>query len=137
MPTKPPPKPYLTSTPWAGFTPRERKRKVPLVHCPSKACARVKKCVDAHDGLYCQRSHESLVQARVRSGRKPIKVSKRLMILEEAQAKRMTIEAQLGEVQAREREMTQRWKSGEFDAAYGKFKSAGVLKHPPVRQYTE
>jgi hypothetical protein len=132
-----PPQPYLTITPWAGFTARERKRKTLLAHCPSKACARAKACVDAHDKLYCQRSHESLAQSRVRQGLMPVKISKRLMTLEEAQAKRLAIDGLLDEAKARQHELTQRWKAGEFDAAYGKFKPGGVLKHPPIRQYTE
>jgi hypothetical protein len=132
-----PARPYLTTTPWAGYTPRERPRKTPLARCPSKACARAKACVDAHDKLYCQRSHESLEQSRVRHGKPPLKPSKRPWTLEQVQTKRLIIEAQLGEAQAREKDMTERWKAGEFDAAFGKFKPGGVLKHPPVRQYTD
>jgi hypothetical protein len=59
------------------------------------------------------------------------------MTLEEAQAKRLAIDGLLDEAKARQHELTQRWKAGEFDAAYGKFKPGGVLKHPPIRQYTE
>jgi hypothetical protein len=71
------------------------------------------------------------------AGLKPIKISKRLMTLEEAQAKRMAMEGLLDEAKAREHELTRRWKAGEFDTLYGKFKPGGVLKVPPVRQYTE
>jgi hypothetical protein len=129
--------PYLTTTPWAGYTPRERLRKTPLAKCPSKACARAKACVDAHDKLYCQRSHESLHQSHVRSGKPSLKISKRPWTLEQVQTKRLIIEAQLGEAQAREKDMTERWKAGEFDQRFGKYRPGGVLKHPPVRQYTD
>lgn len=133
-----PAKPYLTSTPWAGYTPRERPRKTPLARCPSKACARAKACVDAHDKLYCQRSHESLEQSRSRSGKPSIRKNpQRPWTLEQVQTKRLIIEAQLGEAQAREKDMTERWKAGEFDQLFGKFKPGGVLKHPPLRQYTD
>ena len=32
--------------------------------CPSPRCRRRKACVDAHDGLYCQRTHFSPTQIR-------------------------------------------------------------------------
>ena len=131
MPT--PAKPYLTTTPWAGFTAQERKRTTPLLRCPSKACFRAKACIDAYDKLFCQRSHESLGEARARKGMKPVKTSTRLMSLEEAQAKRMNIRVLLTEAEAQGRAMTERWKAGEFDGVYGKYKPGGILKYPPMR----
>ena len=134
----PPPKPYLTTTPWTLFTLRERKRANPLHRCPSAKCRRAKACVDAHDQLYCQRSHESVACHRARTGitlRVPDDVEEWSM--EEVTARREQSDLMLAEVQAKQRELTQRWKAGEFDALYGKFKPQGVLKHPPDRQYTE
>jgi hypothetical protein len=134
----PPRQPYLTTTPWALFTPRERKRPQPLRHCPSAKCRRAKACVDAHDQLYCQRSHESVTEYRARLGVKPAKpANAEPWTLEHVAAKREQSDLMLAQAQDIERDMTKRWKAGEFDRLYGKFKPQGIWKHPPERQYTE
>ena len=133
MPT---PGPYLTTTPWQLFTSRERQRPQPLAHCPSAKCKRAKACVDAHDKLYCQRSHESLAERRARlkisaSAPKPIEE----WTLDQVTAKREQSDLMLAEALARQKDLTRRWKAGEFDALYGKFKSKGVWKQPPPRTF--
>ena len=130
--------PYLTTTPWVLYTSRERKRATVLAHCPSARCRRAKSCIDAHDDIYCQRSHESVDEACARQGIvKPKVQPRKRMTLAQVRAKVVETEMQLAEVEARSAEMRERWKSGLLDHLYGKFKTAGVLKHPPVRQYTE
>jgi hypothetical protein len=130
------PKPYLTSTPWVPFTMRERKRPEPLAHCPSAKCQRAKACVDAHDQTYCQRSHESIAERRARLGitQQPRTVRENFT-LDQITAKREESDLMLADVQAKERELTKRWKAGEFDDLYGKFKHHGVLKQPPPRDF--
>ena len=135
MPT---PKPYLTTTPWTLFTMRERKRAQPLLRCPSAKCRRAKACVDAHDQLYCQRTHDSVAGHRARTGFKPLVLDDvEEWSMEDVTARREQSDIMLAQAVAKQRELTQRWKAGEFDALYGKFKPQGVWKHPPDRQYTE
>mgnify|MGYP000936655860 CR=1 FL=1 len=128
------PKPYLTTTPWQLFTPRERKRAAVLTQCPSARCRRAKACVDAHDNIYCQRSHKSVAEAR---GGKRVAVKPLRLTLAAVRAKLAETDIMLADAEARQALMTERWKSGEFDALYGKYNARGVLKVPPVRQYTE
>jgi hypothetical protein len=133
MPT---PAPYLTTTPWQLFTLRERKRPQTLAHCPSAKCKRAKACVDAHDQLYCQRSHESIAEQRARTGFTPQATAPfKEWALDEVTARREQSDLMLAEAQSKQRELTKRWKAGEFDALYGKFKPHGVLKQPPPRNF--
>ena len=133
MPT---PKPYLTTTPWQLFTSRERKRPLTLRHCPSAKCQRAKACIDAHDQLYCQRSHESVTERRTRLGitqRTP--APKEQWTFDQVTAKREQSDLMLAEAQAKERDLTRRWKAGEFVELYGKFKRDGVWKQPPPKTF--
>jgi hypothetical protein len=129
---------YRTTTPWVPYTSRERKRDSVLAQCPSARCRRAKACVDAHDNIYCQRSHESVDEARARQGLPPpAPVKRRSYSLAQIRAKAVETEMALDAVEARSAEMRERWKAGELDHLYGKFRPGGVLKHPPERQYTE
>jgi hypothetical protein len=133
MPT---PKPYLTTTPWCMFNANERKRPAALRHCPSAKCRRAKACVDAHDQTYCQRSHESIAERRAKLGlgpRKPVVYEN--WTLDQATAKREQSDLMLAEAQAKHRDLTKRWKAGEFDGLYGKFKPEGVWKQPPPKDF--
>ena len=133
MPTT---KPYLTTTPWQLFTARERKRPQALAHCPSAKCQRAKACVDAHDQLYCQRSHESLAEQQSRTGFTPSAPAlHKAWTLDQVTARREQSDLMLANAQSRRRELTQRWKAGEFDELYGKFKPHGVLKQPPPKDF--
>jgi hypothetical protein len=134
-----PPKPYYSTTPWTGFTPREKKRPQALARCPSLSCRRAKACQAAHDGLYCQRSHLSLREFRTRNpqpandlGRLPRNPSKTQM-----RAKRILSEMLAAEAADKLKDMTDRWKHGDFDELYGKWTKRGTLMTPPPRQYTE
>jgi hypothetical protein len=130
--------PYLTTTPWIPYTSGERKRAATLRLCPSARCRRAKACIDAHDDIYCQRSHESVDEARARQGLPPPPpVRRKHYTLAQIRAKAVETEMALEAVEARSAEMRERWKAGEFDHLYGKFKPGGVLKVPPIRQYTE
>jgi hypothetical protein len=130
--------PYLTTTPWIPYTSGERKRAATLRLCPSARCRRAKACIDAHDEIYCQRSHESVAEARARQGLPPPKPVKPTRY-NYAQIKVKVVETEmaLAQAEAQSAEMRERWKAGEFDHLYGKFKARGVLKVPPERQYTE
>jgi hypothetical protein len=134
----PKPHAYLTTTPWTLFTIRERKRPVPLKHCPSAKCQRAKACIDAHDLTYCQRTHESIAERRAKRGLKTapaVSLKSKPWTYEEVMAKCEQSDIDLANAQARERELTKRWKAGEFDDLYGKFKPEGVWKQPPPRDF--
>jgi hypothetical protein len=132
-----PPRAYLTITPWVGFTPRERKRDAPLARCPSAACRRAKACVDAHDKLYCQRSHQSLTESRAGKILEDFPRMPKNPNARQVEAHRIILDLQLEEAETAKAVMTQRWKAGELDALYGAFKPGGIWKYPPLRQYTE
>jgi hypothetical protein len=127
------PAPYVTREPWLGFTPRERLRISPLRLCPSTKCRRAKACVDAHDDLYCQRTHQGVPQPHKAQPARSARgfTSTELAVIREKNDER------LAEVAAMKRLMVAKWKAGAFDALYGKFRQHGVWKHPPQRQYTE
>ncbi len=126
---KAPPKPKLTHAPWAGYTAREHKREAALACCPSPRCARLKQCVAAHEGLYCQRTHVSHA-AHVRA-HPPAPLPDR----NDLDLRREFLIEQIELRKAALQEMQARWKAGEFDQLYGKYKSHGVLLQPPPRIY--
>jgi hypothetical protein len=101
--------PYVTITPWVPFTPREHKRPGVLERCPSPRCQRSGACVSAYDNLYCQRTHASPAKYKVKTT--PDREALYRYHLE----------------------LTERWKSGDLNAYYGKYKPQGVVKHPPAR----
>ena len=137
MPKKTP-LPYLSKTPWAGFTSRQRPRQHALAACPSPACRRAKACIAAHDGLYCQRSHLGLGEIRHKNGQPPpapVTPRSKPMTLRQVRVLGDITQLQLEDIAARNAEMTKRWQSGEFDGLYGKYDAKGVLMHPPERRY--
>jgi hypothetical protein len=142
-----PPKPYRSTTPWTGFTPREKKRAKPLPCCPSGSCRRAKQCQRAVDGLYCLRTHLSPKEARAmaKKARKPGAAPKPLIhyslpsnpSLEQAEAYRMMTDMLVADIEIREERMTAKWKRGDFDHLYGPYDPRGVLMTPPKREYVE
>jgi hypothetical protein len=128
-------KPYLTTSPWLPFTSRERKRPELLSHCPSARCQRAKACVDAHENLYCQRSHETPKQARVRLGlaADPIAYTPSKLTAKALKAKRIKNEMLLEDARSEAEARLARWKAGEYDHLYGKYRAQGVWKEPPPR----
>ena len=128
---KAPPKPKLTHAPWAGYTAHEHKREAALPRCPSPRCARVKLCVAAHEGLYCQRTHHSHAE-HVRA-HPPVSLPDRNNL----DLRREFLIEQIELRKAALQEMQARWKSGEFDQLYGRYKRQGVLQAPPPRIYYE
>ena len=129
--------PYLTREPWLPFTRNEKPRPCPLRTCPSAKCRRAKACVDAHEALYCQHSHESLAQYRARTGWKPPSIRARSYTEEELDLLHTETQERLAHIADIKREKIAQWKAGMFDALYGKYRAHGVWKHPPKRQYTE
>jgi hypothetical protein len=134
-----PPKPYYSTTPWTGFTRREKKRDEALARCPSPACRRAKACQAAHEDLYCRRSHLSLKEFRARTeqlprdlGQFPVTPTKSQM-----RAKRIMTDLLAAEAASKLKDMTERWKRGDLDDVYGKWTARGKLMQPPERQYTE
>ena len=134
-------KPYLSNAPWAGLTKHERARATPLDACPSPRCRRRNACVDAHDGLYCQRTHFSPTQIRQMLRNDPLE--KAVAALPkvrdqwdfEGRGERIK---QISELRlAHHEKMTARWKAGEFDDTYGKYTAKGVLMKPPPKVYVE
>ncbi|MDE2385556.1 MAG: hypothetical protein KGO53_13155 [Alphaproteobacteria bacterium] len=113
------PKPHLTHTPWAGFSPREHWREEVLPLCPSPRCRRVRACVAAHDGLFCQRTHVSHEEHLDRGEGEP------------------SFEETRGSEGNSHEALTQRWKAGEFDDLYGPWRARGVLMPPPQREFAD
>ena len=134
-------RPHVSKQPWAGFTGHDCPRGIPLPVCPSPRCRRVKACVAAHEGLYCQRTHFSPPEQRKWKRRDPHEraiaaippaqadsaVSHRLKLLIERAAIRVT----QGEA------MKARWIAGEFDHLYGPYTPKGVLMKAPPKIYVE
>ena len=140
-PRKPPTVPYLSKTPWWGFSAHDITREQPLPRCPSPRCCRAKACLSATDNLYCLRTHHTPAEQKWLMAHHPL--SKQLASVPKVKDRRDVAAiarraAQLLELrQAYNAAMTARWKAGEFDALYGPFKSQGVLMVPPMKRYVE
>ena len=143
---KDPPKPYRSTTPWMGFTPRERKRDEPLPRCPSGTCRRAKICQRAIDGLYCRRTHLSPAEAarkassaaaRPAAGPLLIRTLPANASLEQVEAYRLMSDMLLAGAEAAHARMTSKWKQGALDHLYGPYDPKGVLMCPPPRLYVE
>ena len=124
------PKPYLSHAPWAGFSPHDHPRGEALATCPSARCQRLKRCVAAHKGLYCQRTHYSHAEHMARQP-KPARFSDPGNL----ELRRERLVEQLEERKARHDALVARWKAGEFDALYGKWSARGVLMKPPMKEF--
>ncbi len=128
---KSPPPPKLTHAPWAGYTAHEHKRGTALARCPSARCARVKECVAAHEGLYCQRTHISHAEHVRLNPSAPNTHWDNLELRREAMIDRIE------QRRAAQAAMTARWKAGEFDQLYGKYSARGLVLQPPPQIYQE
>jgi hypothetical protein len=134
------PKPFYSKTPWAGFARGCAPRAEALPVCADARCRRAKLCHAAHAGLFCQRTHFSPAEkkkfdapaqrafdekfpAHPKNAPLDLREERVMAILEQR-----TLEAQ---------EMQARWKAGEFDGLYGRYKAAGLLLKPPPKIYVE
>ncbi len=136
LPPHPDPKnpaPFLSHSPWAGFSPREHARPHALGLCPSKRCRRLKACVAAHDGVFCQRTHISHAEYLAAQPRAPSLFKGRSA--EELEFFRLTMLEKIAERKEQHDALTARWKAGEFDALYGKWRAKGALMHPPAKVF--
>jgi hypothetical protein len=133
------PVPYLTTTPWLGFTDHEFPRNKPHARCPAAACRRAKQCISCYDGIYCLRTHETPAERKRRKGPRPAPPSTRKTkySLRHVQLLSHLSQLRLAEMEKRKEEMTQQWKAGQLDDLYGPYKPGGVIKHPPTRVYVE
>jgi hypothetical protein len=124
------PKPYLSHSPWAGFSAHDHPRDEVLATCPSPRCQRVKQCVAAHNGVYCKRTHISHAEHMARQP-KPVP----LRDPGNLELRRERLVEQLEQRKTRHDELVTRWKAGEFDGLYGKWTARGVLMRPPVKEF--
>ncbi len=136
------PPPMLTTEPWWGYDHREAKRDAPLGVCPSHRCRRVKACIAPHHGLYCQRTHLSPSEKKTRDADHPLRREiDRVPVYADHKYDFRGIAERIAKINSikldyRQR-MTERWKAGEFDHLYGKYRSHGVVLQPPPREYVE
>ena len=122
--------PRLSHAPWAGFGAHDHKRDEALVSCPSRRCARVKACVAAHEGIYCQRTHLSHAQfLAARPPALPPPFADNLDLRRERMLDAIATRKAFHDM------MTARWKAGEFDDLYGPWAARGVLMQPPLRVF--
>ena len=135
------PRPHVSHAPWVGFTPHDAPRGAALPLCPSRRCQRSKRCISAHDNLYCQRTHFSLPEQKKQQRDTPL-AREMAAVPEvknpthfEARGDRMITLLRIRADHASK--LTARWKAGEFDALYGKYTAKGVIKKPPPKIYAE
>jgi hypothetical protein len=137
-----PPAPRISHAPWFGYTRHECRREEPLAVCPSPRCRRAKACIGAHLGLYCRRTHHSPAEKAHRDLAHPLR--RQFETVPDMATHRFDFSGKMERIsemaQLRwdfDKEMTARWKAGEFDALYGKYSPKGVVLEPPVRAYVE
>ena len=134
------PKPFYSQTPWAGFARGDAPRAQALPMCADARCRRAKLCHAAHAGLFCQRTHFSPAEKkkfdapaqRAFDNKFPAHPKNAPLDLREER-----VMAILAQRKLEAQEMQARWKAGEFDGLYGKYKAAGVLLKPPPKIYVE
>lgn len=134
-------RPRFSQSPWFGFTKHDWPRSEALDQCPSARCRRAKACRCAYDGLYCRRTHHSpeeikILQKQTELGRAVLAVP-RLGKNPDAEER----ELYMGDIANIKKNyqtiMTARWKVGEFDQLFGKYKPSGVLLKPPSKIYCD
>ena len=122
--------PYLSHTPWAGFSKHDHPRGVALAACPAARCQRLKKCVAAHRGIYCRRTHLSHAEYMAGQPKPPPQPYgdnlelRRERLVDLIEQRKIAHDA-----------LTAHWKAGEFDQLSGKWRAAGVLMSPPPREF--
>ena len=134
------PKPFYSKTPWAGFARGQAPRAAALPVCADARCRRAKLCHAAHDGLFCQRTHFSPAEKkkfdapaqRAFDDKFPAHPKNAPLDLREARVMAILAQRKLDA-----QEMQARWKAGEFDALYGRWRGRGVLMKPPPCTYLE
>ena len=122
--------PHLSHAPWAGFLGREHARAQALPTCPAARCQRVKACISAHEGVFCQRthfSHAAFVASQPAPA--PLAVEGDLEYWGEHMVELLEVR------KAAHLALVARWKAGEFDALYGKWRACGVVLAPPARVF--
>ncbi len=127
--------------PWSKYSLDDFPRQQPLAVCPSTHCRRARKCLAAHKGVYCQRTHFNRSEGELRTPksriekdiaeipRPPLGVPNdiRLLYIEEITA--------LRKIDIREK--TRLWKAGGYGDTYGRYRASGVMKSPPPKIYIE
>ena len=134
------PKPFYSKTPWAGFARGCAPRSEALPVCADARCRRAKLCHAAHAGLFCQRTHFSPAEKkkfdapaqRAFDDKFPAHPKNAPLDLREERVMAILAQRKLDA-----QEMQARWKAGEFDGLYGRYKAAGVLLKPPLKIYVE
>jgi hypothetical protein len=133
--------PRVTHEPWSGYTRHDGPREAALACCPSRRCRRAKLCIEAHDNLYCQRTHYSPAEQEMRQRSDPVQReldSVPPVMDPTSLTERMERIADLASIRrAHTARMTKRWKAGEFDGLYGKYTAKGVVLQPPPKIYVE
>jgi hypothetical protein len=130
-------KPY----PWSKFSPDDCPRQKPLPICPVVKCRRAKQCLAPHKGLFCQRTHFSRAEDKLRTP--PTEVDRYIDSLQKPplSAGEDLYAEYLLEIaavrRADEREKMKLWRAGAFGAAYGPYTTRGVMMPPPSLNYVE
>ena len=134
------PKPFYSKTPWAGFARGCAPRAAALPVCADARCRRAKLCQAAHAGLFCQRTHFSPAEKKKFEAPAQRAFDKKFPVYPKnatKEVRELRMEGILAYRKSEQQEMQARWKAGEFDALYGKWRGRGVLMKPPPQDYIE
>ena len=131
----------VSQSPWFGFTKHDWPRDVALSACPSARCMRAKSCINAYDGLYCQRTHHS--PAEIKTLQQQSELGQAILAVPplskrpDEEERELYVQDMASIKQNYHAAMTARWKAGEFDGLFGAFKARGVMLKPPPKIYVE
>ena len=134
------PKPFYSQTPWAGFARGDAPRDVALHVCPDQRCRRAKLCHAAHAGLFCQRTHFSPAEKKKFDAPAQRTFAKKFPVYPQnapKEVRELRMQGILAHRKSQQQELQGRWKAGEFDELYGKWRARGALMKPPPKQYVE
>ena len=139
-PTRAPPLAYFSTTPWAGFARGSAPREEALPLCTQPRCRRAKLCIAAHENLFCQRTHFSANEKDKFDRASQQAFNKKFPPYPKGtpwELREKRVQAIMAYRKSQQQELALRWKAGEFDHLYGKWRRGGVLLKPPPKDYVE
>jgi hypothetical protein len=127
--------------PWSRYSRDEFPRENPLPRCPSAKCRRAKSCVAAHKDLYCQRTHFSTKEGKARVAKSTMEKEIEKLTQPPPHAAlqfHMDYMKEVSDLQKmEERERMKLWRAGALPSSFGRYRTTGVMKLPPPKEYVE
>ncbi len=127
--------------PWSRFSADEFPRENPLPRCPDPKCRRAKACLSAHKGLFCQRTHFTIREGKIRTPKTETGKYIDAITMPPTGAGldlHMTYIKEIsGLRKVEQKQMEKIWRAGGYDKAFGPYTAKGFMRGPPAKHYVE